>query len=260
MNKQLVIIDPQYDFCNPKGALFVKGADEDCKRLAALIDRVKFTGINVTLDSHHYFDIAHPAFVVDQNGKHPDPFTLITAEDVRKGKWRASEISLQGHLLHYVETLEKNSRYVYCIWPPHCLIGTPGHCVEEHVAESLLNWEKRGNFVNYITKGSNFKTEHYSAVIADVPDPNDPSTGLNMGFIKLLQDADIVYISGQALSHCVANTFRDVADNFGEDNIKKLVLLVDTCSNVGGFENLGEQFIKDMTARGMQVAKSTEVY
>jgi hypothetical protein len=60
------------------------------------------------------------------------------------------------------------------------------------------------------------------------------------------------------LSHCVANTIRDIADNFGEENIKKFVLLEDTCSNVTGFENFGTDFIRDMTARGMQRSKSDE--
>lgn len=33
----LLIIDAQYDFCNPNGSLFVPGAVEDNKRLANFI-------------------------------------------------------------------------------------------------------------------------------------------------------------------------------------------------------------------------------
>jgi len=37
----LVIIDPQKDFCDPNGSLFVPGAAEDMKRLASLVGRLK---------------------------------------------------------------------------------------------------------------------------------------------------------------------------------------------------------------------------
>jgi nicotinamidase-related amidase len=121
-----------------------------------------------------------------------------------------------------------------------------------------MEWERRYRFVNYVTKGSNYKTEHYSAVQAEVPDPTDPSTHINTPFIETLEEADIIVVSGQALSHCVANTVRDIADNFGDENIQKLVLLEDTTSPVPGFEQLGIDFLKDMKARGMQVAKSTD--
>ena len=115
--------------------------------------------------------------------------------------------------------------------------------------------------VDIITKGSNPFTEHYSAVQADVPDPEDPSTSLDIGegsLINILENVDLVALTGQALSHCLANTVTDIADNFGEDNIKKLVLIRDCTSSVTGFEQLGEDFITNMTKRGMQISTSTE--
>jgi len=72
--------------------------------------------------------------------------------------------------------------------------------------------------VDYVTKGSNFWTEHYSAVQADVPDTEDPGTMLNTNLIELLEETDVLALSGQALSHCVANTVIDIANNFGEEN------------------------------------------
>ena len=41
LNIQLLIIDPQNDFCDPNGALFVPGADEDMKRLASMVMRLR---------------------------------------------------------------------------------------------------------------------------------------------------------------------------------------------------------------------------
>lgn len=260
-NVQLLVIDPQKDFCSSNGSLFVPGADQDMVRLADFLVKNgrKLSDIHVTLDTHHFFDVAHPVFWVGQDGKHPAPFTIITQDDVAKGTWRTSVPALQTYAEGYVTQLAKNGRYPLCVWPPHCLIGSEGYKVEPVFFTELLKWEEAGYaYVDYVTKGSNFLTEHYSAVQADVPDPNDPSTQLNTKLIQTLQDADVILIAGEARSHCVANTITDIANNFGEENIKKFILLEDCTSDVPGFETYGEGFIKDMTARGMKVAKSTE--
>ena len=75
MNNQnaILIIDAQYDFCNPQGALFVEGADADMKRLAAWIktNKSQIDHISVTMDSHPVNDISHPSFWQDKNGNFP---------------------------------------------------------------------------------------------------------------------------------------------------------------------------------------------
>ncbi|MCP4696208.1 MAG: hypothetical protein GY862_05085 [Gammaproteobacteria bacterium] len=260
MNLQFLIIDPQYDFANPAGSLFVPGADKDSERLAAMLKRhvSKIEDIHVTLDSHHLLDVAHPIFWIDAKGKHPAPFSCITQDDVRNGKWKAAHPGFQERAAAYVEALKAGGRYDLVIWPPHCLIGGMGNNVVSPVAEVLLKWENTFAMVDYVTKGSNMWTEHYSAVQADVPDPEDPGTQLNTRLIDTLETADLIALSGQALSHCVANTVRDIADNFGDENISKMVLIEDTSSAVPGFEETGRKFLAEMQARGMRTAKSTE--
>jgi len=257
----LVVIDPQVDFCDPKGNLYVKGAEKDMERLAAMIKRIndKLDDIHVTLDSHHFVDIAHPIFWVDSKGNHPGPFTIISADDIKNGKWSTTNPSFLKRASEYIDALAKGGRYPLCIWPPHCLIGSAGYTVHPDLFASLVKWEE-DNFamVEYITKGSNFWTEHYSAVVAEVADPSDPSTMLNTQFIETLQKADIIALSGEARSHCLANTVRDIANNFGEENISKFVLLEDCCSDVAGFENMGEVFVSEMVKRGMQISNSKE--
>jgi nicotinamidase-related amidase len=260
MNMQFLIIDPQNDFANPTGSLFVPGADKDSDRLAQMIKRhlSKIYDIHITLDTHHLLDIAHPLFWVDTKDKHPAPFTCITLEDVHNGKWKTTHPGFQERAISYVEALKANGRYDLIIWPPHCLIGSQGNNVVAPIAETVLAWENSFAIVDYVTKGSNIWTEHYSAVQADVPDPADPGTQLNTRLIETLETADLIALSGQALSHCVANTVRDIANNFGDENINKMVLIEDTSSPVPGFEHLGEDFIKEMKARGMRTAKSTD--
>ncbi len=264
MNRvHLVIIDPQNDFCDSKGSLFVGGADADMKdRLPKMIHRLKpkLADIHVTLDSHHLVHIAHPIFWKNSKGEHPNPFTLISANDVETGVWTTTQPSMYQRGLSYVKALEKSGRYVLCIWPPHCLIGSWGHNVVPDLQSVLTEWEQDFAMVNYVTKGSNLYTEHYSAIQADVPDPSDPGTQINADFINtLVNDADVVAIAGEASSHCVANTVRDIVNNFGDPKyVSKLVLLTDAMSAVTGFEGLSTKFLEDMKAAGVQMSTTTD--
>jgi len=260
---KLFIIDPQVDFCDPNGNLSVPGGDKDISRLSKMInDNINdISDINITLDSHNYVHIAHSIFWIDSKGNHPAPLTLISAEDVKTGRFRSFNPQFQARALAYVETLEKNGRYPLVIWPYHCLIGTPGHNVMPELVDALLNWEKLFNLVNKVTKGSNMFTEHYSAVKADVIDPEDRTTMLNEKLVDALKDGDEdILIAGEALSHCVANTIRDVADEFSIDQVKRFVLLEDACSNVPTFEKAGQDFINEMTAKGMQLNKTDKYF
>lgn len=263
MKMHMLIIDPQNDFHEQPGAsLPVPESMEDAKRIADVIARNQkgISDIHITLDTHQLLDIAHPMMWVDSNGKRPEPFTIITKEDVSRGKWRAYNPGYQQRVKNYVDQLEVNGRYPLCIWPPHCLVGGWGYSVVDPVWKAVSAWEnQRLRRVDYVTKGHNPWTEHYSALQADVPDSSDPTTQLNIQLINTLEQADVVFLSGQALSHCVANTVRDIANNFGQDSINKLVLIEDGSSPVLGFEHLADDFMVDMKARGMQTVKASQV-
>lgn len=108
-NVHLVIVDPQNDFCDLLGAaLPIPGANADMKRLTAFINRVgcKLKDIHVTLDSHHLIDIAHPAWWMDQNGKKPSPFTIISAADIEAGIWTPRNPAFRPRTLQYARDLE----------------------------------------------------------------------------------------------------------------------------------------------------------
>lgn len=259
---QLLLIDPQHDFCDPSGALYVPGADEDMKRLAAMVDRIgdKISQIGVTLDCHHEVDVAHPPFWVNSNGENPEPFTIITADDVRNGVWKPFMPNLNDRMLKYVETLEAQGNFPLCIWPPHCLIGTEGNTVYAPLMNSLAKWQKAKPWnVNFVSKGSNVFTENYSAIQAEVPDANDPTTQLNTDLIKSLISSDTIVIAGEAGSHCVNLTVRDICDKFGDDSyLMKIVLLTDAMSPVSGFESEQDEFIKEMETRGCRLATTVD--
>jgi nicotinamidase/pyrazinamidase len=283
----LVVIDPQNSFCKVvdqaqqqslhDGELCVTGAWEDMDRVAAFVKRLgtKLSDIHVTLDSHHLLHIAHPVWYRDSKGNQPDPFTILREQNgsivgskvdsagnlYDVGEYNAFKPSVHKRTLEYLRNLATAKRYPHVVWPPHCLIGTPGHNVVPQLMDALLEWVKLNGdaTVDFVTKGSNPFVEHFSAVRAEVVDPNDPSTQLNSAFINTLLDADEVLFAGEAGSHCLANTVRDIADSFADDSfIKKCVLLTDGTSPVPGFENYQTAFVSDMTKRGMKTATTVD--
>lgn len=255
-----LIIDPQHDFCDPSGALFVLGADGDMTRLAAFVERIgaQVDALHVSMDAHHFADIAHPVWWQDADGRHPDPFTIITPDDVEQGRWQAAHPEHRERSRTYVQALARHGRYPLCIWPPHCLIGQPGQNIVPALARGLDQWEARtGRAVFYAMKGQNPFTEHYSAIRADVPAPDDPLTDTNRALVESLRQADLIFVAGEAGSHCVANTVRDLLDTWNDPGAaRKLVLLTDAISPVGGFESYQDDFLRDMARLGVQTAQT----
>lgn len=285
MNVNLVIIDPQNDFMDilakngdpvgmelPDGTKFrstlpVPGAVEDMKRVAQLIERIgpKLADIHVTMDSHHLLDVAHPTWWIDVDDNNPPPFTIITADDIKNGVWRPRNPDFLKRMVDYAEALEADGKYPLCIWPPHCLIGTWGHNVQENLNKALQKWSgKEFATVDYVTKGSNPFTEHYGALMAEVPDPADPGTALNTDFLQMLAKTDMVAIAGEALSHCVMATVNQIVDNIGEDQLRKFYILIDCCSPVpavpGGpdFPQIAQDWLGEMEKRGMNLIKADD--
>jgi nicotinamidase-related amidase len=269
MKFRLLVIDPQRDFCDGPcaGSLAVPGAHADMVRLAALVNRLApdIDRIQITLDSHQLYHVANPVWWIDADGNPPPPFTVISAAGVEAGQWRARNPESQGHALFYVRELARKGNYPLTVWPPHCLIGTPGHAVHPELMAALLGWAGRtASPLSFITKGGNPGTEHYSAFRAEVEDPGDPATGPNPAMLRFIEEADLVAIAGEAKSHCVRATVTDLADALAPGLLRKLVFLDDCSSPVpafpGGpdFPAIGAQFVRDLAARGMQVVDSPD--
>jgi nicotinamidase/pyrazinamidase len=274
---QLLIIDPQNDFCDLPAAyrpadpvaagpvapaLPVAGAHADMLRIAELIraGTAGISGITVTLDSHHRFDIAHPTFWETGQGAAVAPFTPITADQVRAGEFMPRAPSALPRALAYLDALEARGRYTLMVWPVHCEIGTWGHNVHADVRAAYNVWEERRlGIVQKVTKGTNPWTEHYSAVLAEVPDDEDPDTQLNQALIEQLDTADTILIAGEASSHCVKATTEHIVQHLPGQRPERVVLLTDCMSPVGGFEAQHEAFLADMRAKGVQLATCADV-
>jgi len=276
----LLLIDVQKDF-HPGGSLAIPTADEDAKRIAALlqnhphsIDRVV-----ATLDSHAPLHIAHAAFWINSEGKNPDPFTIISAKDVETGVWKprtdlvlpadgscdvnlpgvmdGDKIDLHKYCVEYARHLEERGRFQLCIWPEHCLIGSPGHAVVDCVQQALHDWSlTTGRTVEWVLKGQHILTEMYSAFEADVPVSEE--TGFAQATFDSLCKSKSILVAGQAMSHCVNYTVRDLVSRWPEKETNKITILTDCASSVPGFEASGDKFCMDMKEKGVAMTESTD--
>jgi nicotinamidase-related amidase len=282
----LLLVDVQNTFCIPGFELFVggrsgKGAVEDNQRLCSFIyyNLHRISDITLTMDTHQAMQIFHAIFLVDENGNHPAPMTLISSQDIKSGRWKfnpaiAPRLGIdpqygQRHLAYYVEQLEKSGRYQLTIWPYHAMLGGIGHAIVSAVEEAVyFHGMARAAQPQFEIKGANPLTEHYSVLGPEVMQDVDgkPLGEHNQRFLQKLKELDILIITGQAKSHCVAFTIKDLlGDILTKDaNLaKKVYLLEDCCSPVVvpgiiDYTDQADQAFQQFAEAGMHLIRSTE--
>jgi nicotinamidase/pyrazinamidase len=255
----LLLIDAQYDFCNPKGTLYVPGAEKDVERIARLLalDGDKIDSIFVTLDTHKVLDIAHPLFWEDSNGNTVAPFTHITSANVKAGTWTPRYE--RNYVVQYLETLEAEGEFKHFIWPEHCLIGSKGASLDDTIMEALLAWTHRtGRDYKAVIKGTNPLTEHFGVFRAQVPVADAPETELDQPFLNELAAFDQVLVAGEARSHCVATSINQIL-KYAPELVPKVTILSDCMSNVTNFEEIADPIYEEAAAKGMTFSKANAV-
>ncbi len=254
----LLVIDAQYDFCHPNGALYVAGAEKDMLRLRQFINKnqTEIDHICVTLDSHPVNDISHPSFWQDKNGKFPAPFTQITLKEINNGKWSPRFSPQQA--IKYVTDLEAQGEFPHFIWPEHCLIGSKGAALHDDLMQALIDWTKQGKWYQAVAKGTYPLTEHFGIFMAQIPVADRPETQLNQNLIRTLENFQTVYLAGEAKSHCVATSLKQ-AMKYAPTLAKKMVILEDVMSDVTGLGHLGEPIYDLARMQNIQFAKSTDI-
>jgi nicotinamidase-related amidase len=207
----LLLVDPQVDFVHTDGTLSVPGAVDDTRRVVEWLFRNmdQVTDIAVSLDSHGPLHIFYPGWWVDENGKHPNAMTPIAAEEIDEGHWRPAFEEEWSQ--DYVHQLEQSAKKTLMIWPYHTLIGTLGHAITPALYEAIVyHSEARRSEPTYLVKGRIPKTEHYSIFEPEVKVPDDPEGELNTALLDRLATYDLIYVAGQAKSHCVLETVTSI--------------------------------------------------
>jgi nicotinamidase-related amidase len=253
----LLLVDCQNTFCTPGFELFVPGAPDDNRRLCEFVYRNlgAITQIVPTLDTHHALQVFHASWLVDAEGRHPAPYTVVSVQDVEDGVWRAADPAEQEGLIDYVRALEAGGRYRLTVWPYHAMLGGIGHALVSTVEEAVFfHAVARQVSPVFEVKGDDPRTEAYSALGPEVGGRR------NEELIELLRSFDRVLLAGQAKSHCVAWTVEDLLEDLPAD---RLYLLEDCMSPVVvpgavDFTAEADAALSRFAARGVHVVRSTD--
>jgi nicotinamidase-related amidase len=278
----LLAVDVQNTFCLPDFELFVAGrsgtgAVDDSRRLAEFVYRNlgTITRIFPSLDTHHAMQVFHAIWLVDADGQHPAPYTLVSVTDITEGRWRvnpaiANALDLDPdyaarHLAHYAQQLARGGKYDLTIWPYHAMLGGIGHALVSTIEEALFfHGMARATQPDFQVKGDNPLTEHYSMLgpeVTEGPD-HDPLGGKNQQLIDKLLAFDAVVIAGQAKSHCVAWTIDDLLAT--ERRLAERTYLLEDCTSpvvvpgVVDYTDDADAAFERFAAAGMHVVRSTD--
>lgn len=162
MKKAIVIIDMQNDFIHKNGSFCVPNGNKAAKNIANFLKENDVDKIFVSMDYHPKNNIASTEFWYNSENKHVEPFTEITLDDVLSKKVRAHYY--KAYLIAYLKELEKKGKKLIA-WPLHCVENTRGCEICNELKEVLGNKDN----VEYIKKGTNPYTEHYSIFKAEIP-------------------------------------------------------------------------------------------
>src|SRR5919201_5401642 len=282
----LLAVDVQNTFCIPDFELFVAGrsgtgAVDDNRRLCEFVYRNlgEITQILPSLDTHHAMQVFHAIWLVDEQGNHPAPYTLVSAEDVAAGRWRVNSVVAEAleldvdyaeqHLAHYTSRLAEGGKYDLTIWPYHAMLGGIGHALVSAVEEAIFfHGVARYSRPDFEVKGENPLTEHYSMLGPEVTEGPDgePLGKLNTWLIDKLLTFDAVVVAGQAKSHCLAWTIDDLleGDEVRARRLAERTYLLEDCTSpvvvpgVVDYTDEADAAFERYAAAGMHVVRSTE--
>lgn len=258
MKTAIVIIDMQNDFIHKNGSLCVLNGDKAAANIANFLKDNQIDDVFASMDYHTENNIASTNFWYDTENKHVEPFTEITLDDVLSKKVRAHYY--KAYLIDYLKELEKKGKKLIA-WPPHCVENTWG-CEICNELKEVLDYKDN---VEYIKKGTNPYTEHYSIFKAEIPlagysvadgciytpyileTTNIPTKGdfyapvefrnerndttLNTELLDKLDTYDKIYICGVATDFCVKESVKDIV-TYKPEICKKMTILKDCMASI----------------------------
>ncbi|HEX5469740.1 MAG TPA: hypothetical protein VFW80_11905 [Gaiellaceae bacterium] len=281
----LLAVDVQNTFCIPGFELFVagrsgNGAVDDNRRLCEFVYRNlgEITQILPSLDTHQAMQVFHAIWLVDEDGRHPDPHTLVSAEDVANGRWRVNAAVAEAlgidpdyaarQLAHYTGRLSEGGKYDLTVWPYHAMLGGIGHALVPAVEEAIFfHGLARYSNPEFQVKGDNPLTEHYSMLGPEVTEGPDgePLGRRNTALVEKLLTFDAVVVAGQAKSHCLAWTIDDLLEHERvRERLAERTYLLEDCTSpvvvpgVVDYTDEADAAFERYAEAGMHVVRSTD--
>jgi len=244
----LLAVDIQRDFMEG-GSLGVKGSLEDVANLTHFIydNMERITAIAATCDCHSPMQIFHPCWWENEKGEQPEPFTIITRQDLQAERWIPRMMPEKS--AEYLETLERQGKRQLCIWPYHCFEASTGGALENQFGNmaNFFSAARRAEFRKF-TKGRIAYSEFYGAVY---PEMREPGTD-NIELLNYVLGFDKIIVAGEAMDYCVYETISQLCGELNCYAKKPKVYLLSNCtSSIGDRETAEKQFEKLIKEYGL---------
>lgn len=240
----LLLVDVQNTFCIPEFELFVGGASgtgavDDNSRLCEFIYRNLHvvTHIVPTMDTHQVAQIFHSIFLINNRGGHPEPYTLVSVDDIENGVWK-----FNPEIAHALVSSVEEAIFFHCM----ARYSTP----------------------DFQIKGGNPFTENYSVLSPEVltgPD-GQAIAEKNISLIQKMSAFDAVIIAGQAKSHCVAWTIDDLLNEIhaSDPALARNIYLLEDCTSpvvipgIVDYTDDADRAFQRFANVGMHIVRSTD--
>lgn len=114
-----------------------------------------------------------------------------------------------------------------------------------------------------LSTGMNCLTEMYSAIEAEVPVSTDPTTTRNYELLKKFKNPKRLIVCGQAISHCVRWTVRDICEDWkaqGDADFSKMYFCKDGTSPVYGYDYTVKELGDELIALNVNVVDCKDAF
>jgi len=135
------------------------------------------------------------------------------------------------------------------VWPYHCIANTKGHDLEENIMGALCFYEASGGKVTRVFKGMDSLSEMYGVFACEYPEKRHA----NRALLRRAAGFDKIFIAGEAKSHCVLSTLKQLAACMEEKgkSLSAIRVLTDCMSAISGFEETTEREFDALAAKGV---------
>lgn len=228
MKRLLIIIDPNNDFVDSRGSLYIKGAEKGVDAIIDFMERENPDAIIVSQDTHKTYHISHCGYWKNNL----EPFTVVTVKDVEEGRVQPLKADRKS-VINYLKIVESKHQ-THTLWTDHCIKNTWGWEFPERLNRALLQWQikENGNRPLYIYEKGEFENAEMFSIFSYVNADDVDQRGKKI--MDEMAKYDEVVVCGFAKDYCVAESVKDIRrDERFRDKLRFLengMYAIDKCS------------------------------
>lgn len=204
MKRLLIIVDPNNDFVDSRGSLYIKEAEKGVDAIIDFIEKENPDAIIVSQDTHETYHISHCGYWKEDL----KPFTVVTVKDVEEGRVQPLKADKKD-VIDYLKVVE-NKHQTHTLWPEHCIKNTWGWEFPERLNKALQQWQSQGDGKRplHIYEKGEFEDAEMFSIFSYVNADEVDQRGKKI--MDEMAGYDEVVVCGFAKDYCVAESVKDI--------------------------------------------------